>query len=328
MPASPSTSGTAAELRQDLGVVAYEHMETAAERGHIGTRVLPVFRSGISAAKFPTWSKSNFMRRADDARADTGRYNQVGINFDWDNFSTDDRGLEIPIDDRLRALYAAFTDVEEASTRSVIDQILMNHEARVAALCENGGADDDVTNEWDDAAAATPGADVRAAKLAFRAANGFLPNVMAISLPVFFNLLATNEISSKLQYTNPIEMGGFDAQRRALAMYFGLDDILVAGGMEDTSKKGQASALADLWSDEFAHLLRVSDGGDIMRPAFGRTILWVQGSGGGEGEGMLIVERYRDEGRRADMVRARYDVDEFVQMWSCKYTLGNVSTNA
>jgi hypothetical protein len=328
MSASPTTTGTAAELRQDLGTVAYEHMQSASERGHIGLRLMPVFRSGVSSAKFPKWGKKNFLKRTDDLRAAGGQYNEVGVSFDWQNFSTDDRGLKIPIDDRLQALYAAFTDVEEASTRAVIDSILMNHEARVAALAAAGGPDDEVNNEWDDAEAATPRADVKAAKMAFRAANGFLPNTLAMSLTVFENLLLTSEISEKLQYTNPIEMGGFEAQRAALAAYFGVGRIEVAGGMEDTADKGQATALAEMWDDEYCHLLYTSDGGNqIMRPCWGRTILWTPGSGGGsEGDGMLIVERYRDEDRRSEMVRARYDVDEFEQMASCKYTLGNITS--
>jgi hypothetical protein len=157
-----------------------------------------------------------------------------------------------------------------------------------------------------------------------------MPNALAMSLTVFWDVLLSAEVKDALKYTNPIEMGGFEAQVRALAAYFGVADLLVAGGMLDSSQKGKSASLADIWDDEYVHLLRVSDGGEeIMEPAYGRTILFAPGSGGGgsptdDGEGMLIVETYRDEGRRSNMVRVRYDVTEFVQFSAAKYTLGNI----
>jgi hypothetical protein len=331
MPASPSTTATAAELRQDLGTVAYEHMSTAGQRGHIGIVVLPPFRSPQQASKFPVVDVSQGMRQADDLRAADGHYNEVDWQFGMDSFATDDRGLEGRIDDRLVGIYGRLLPVEELTTRTTTNRILINHERRVAAKLQAGAANAEVAIEWTTAATATPHADVTAAKKAFRSRSGLLPNACAMSLTVFWALLATAEIKSALRYTNPLEFGGFEAQRRAVAAYFGVDQVLVAGGMEDASKKGQSASLADIWDDEYFHLLHISPGGEqIMEPAYGRTILWTGGSAGGgsaadDGEGMLIVETYRDETRRSDMVRVRYDVTEFTQYAAAHYKLGNIS---
>jgi hypothetical protein len=334
MPASPTptASTTATELRQDLGVVAYERMQSSTSRGHIGLRLLPPFRVALQSAKFPAVDKSQSMRAADDLRAASGHYNEADWQFAMKSYDTDDRGLEGRIDDRLLAIYGGRIPVEQITTNTLVDRIVLGLERRIAAKLEAGAADDDVGNEWDDSANATPKADVDAGMSAFRLASGLLPNVGACSWKVFKNLLRTKELREALQYTNPIEMGGYEAQRAQLAAYLGLTSIEVGGGLVDGSKKGAAASLADVWDDEYFHLLHVSEGGsNVLEPAYGRTLIWTEGSAGGgsaedDGEGMLIVETYRDEGRRSDMVRLRYDVAEFEQYADAHYKLGNITS--
>jgi hypothetical protein len=332
MPASPQTSASAAELRQDLGVVAYERMQSAASRGYIGLRLLPVFRVGVQSGQFPSVDKSQSMRVADDLRAPSGHYNEVDWQFSMDNYATAERGLEGRIDDRLLAIYSGRLPVEEITTNTVVDRILLGLERRLAAKVEAGGADDDVGNEWDDSAAATPGLDIETARSAFRLASGLQPNLLAMSYKVFRNVLRTAEITAAFRYTDPIELGGMEAQARMLASYFGVAEIAVGGGLADGSNKGQSASLADIWDDEYVHLLHVSEGGaNVLEPAYGRTLLWTGQSGGGgsaadDGEGMLIVETYRDETRRSDMVRVRYDSTEHEQYADALYTLGNITS--
>jgi len=336
MPASPSTTAatTAAELRQDLGVVAYERMQGSASRGHIGLRVMPPFRVGASSAKFPVVDKSQSMRAADDLRANTGHYNEIDWAFGMTAYDTNDRGLEGRIDDRLLAIYGGRLPVEQITTNTVIDRILIGLERRIAGKLETGAPDASITDEWDDATNARPRADIDSAKRAFRLASGVQPNALVLPYNVFCNVLLTAEVTDALKYTNPIELGGMQAQIAALASYFGVQDLMVAGALVDGSKKGAAANLADIWSDEYIHLLHVSEGSaNVLEPAFGRTLIWTEGSAGGgsaadEGEGMLIVETYRDESRRSDMIRVRYDVAEFEQYSGAHYKLGNATTHA
>lgn len=321
MPASPSTSASVAELRQDLGAVAYERLLGSAAVGHIGLQVLPLFRSAISSAKFPKIPKDVGLKAVDDARGAGGHYNEVDWRFEMDAFSTEDRGLVGYIDDRLRALYSTVIEVEQATTDTVTDQILLAHERRVAALAVAGGASANVTVPWSTAATATPKADIDTGKAAFRTASGLLPNALAMSLTAFWALVNTAEVKGALQYTAPIQMGGFEAQRAAMAAYLGVDQILVAGGMHDTTQKNKAAVLADLWNPTYCHLLRVSNGStNALEPCWGRTILWTGGAGD-----LLTVETYRDEPRRADAIRIRNDYCLFTQYAAAKYTLGNIT---
>ena len=144
---------------------------------------------------------------------------------------------------------------------------------------------------------------------------------MAMSYKVFRNLLMVAEITDALKYTNPLEMGGEAAQRNMLATYFGVEQLLVGGAIYDSAKKGQSMSIADIWDDEYCHLLVVSDGGPRLRePAYGRTFLWFE-----DAPQTVVVESYREEDIRSTIVRARQHVDEAVIFSGAKYTLGNIT---
>jgi len=161
---------------------------------------------------------------------------------------------------------------------------------------------------------------VIAGKQAMRAASGLEPNVLAMSKKVFETVLLTAEIRDALKYTNPIEIGGDEAQRRVLAMYFGVDEVLVGNAIKDTAKKGQAFSLSDIWDDEYVGLFKVSGGGnDLREPVVGRTFLWT-----GDSPQMLVTEQYREEQTRSNVYRVRQNVDEAFIFQGAGYLLGNI----
>jgi hypothetical protein len=219
------------------------------------------------------------------------------------------------------ALYRRYFDAEMIATEICVDTILRGHEKRVIALLEANALTSGVTTEWDTAATATPRANIETGREAMRAAYGILPNAIAMGYKVFRNVLNTAEIKSALQYTNPIEMGSEEAQRRILSQYFGLD-VLVSSGQRDSAKKGQAFSLADLMNDEYVHLIRRSTGGDRLRePVFGRTFLWFA-----DAPQSVVVESYREEERRSTIIRARQNVDEAIIFAGAAYKLSNITT--
>jgi hypothetical protein len=182
-------------------------------------------------------------------------------------------------------------------------------------------ADANVSIEWSTAATATPRVNVSAGKMAMRAASGLMPNALVMGMAAFVNALNTTEIKDALKYTNPIEIGGEEAQRRVLAQYFGVDRVLVGGAQYDSAKKGQSFSLTDIWDDEYVALVRVSNGGTRLKePAYGRTFLWQA-----DAPQEVVVETYREEAIRSTIVRARQHVDEAVIFSGAKYVLGNIT---
>ena len=143
---------------------------------------------------------------------------------------------------------------------------------------------------------------------------------IAMSLKVFQNLVNTAEIKDALQYTNPIEMGGLEAQRRMVAQYLGLDYVFVSNAKKDTAKKGQATTAADIWDDEYVLVFKRATQTSMREPALGRTFLWTPDS-----PTALTVDQYREEQSRSNVYRVRHNADEVVQFTGAGYLLGNIT---
>ena len=317
------TSATTIQ-RPDLGSLAYEYMLDSSRRGFVGMNVLPIFSVPEQSADYPIIPIESLLKVPDTRRASRGAYPRGDWEFETGTYSCEEHGFEEPIDDVEANLYSRFFDAEMVATEIATDNLLRSHEKRVAAIAQDtsvavGSAN--VSTEWSTAATATPRDDVKDAKESMRQASGLTPNAGVCSLPVFNNIMNTAEIKDALKYTNPIEIGGMEAQQRILAQYFGLDRILIGGGMEDTAKKGQAFSLSDIWDDEYFSLCRLSDGGNRLRePVLGRTFLWSEDS-----PSEVVTETYREEQTRSSIIRVRHHLDEAVIFSGALYIMGNIT---
>ncbi len=310
--------------RPDLGAIAYEYMLDASRRGFIGLEILPIFPVQKQSGNYPKIPKEAFLKAQPTKRARRGNYNRSDYEFGTGNFSCEEYGWEEQVDDAEANLYRRFFDSEEIAVMRATDILLRGQEKRIATAVFNtsnitGTAA--ITIEWSTPATAVPRSDVKTAKQAMRAASGLVPNVMVISLKVLENLLMVSEITDALKYTNPIELGGIEAQKRILATYFGVDRLLVGGAIEDTAKKGQDASLSDVWNDEYCGLFRISSGGpDLREPALGRSFLWT-----GDSPSNLVVETYREEQTRSNIYRVRHNVDEAFQFTGAGYLMSNIT---
>jgi hypothetical protein len=97
-----------------------------------------------------------------------------------------------------------------------------------------------------------------------------------------------------------------------LAAIFDVPRVLVGGAVYDSAKKNKAASISDLWSYEYAALVKISSGPDLTQPGVGRTFLWTEDS-----PDNAIVEQYREEKTRSDIFRVRHSVGE---EYICSYT--------
>lgn len=308
--------------RPDLGALAYEYMIEAALALFIGMKLMPIKRVSKSSAEYPVIPLAAMLESPDTKRADRGNYNRSDWNFKFQNYSTEDHGWEEVVDDREEALYQNYFDMEAAATMRAIAIMMRAHEKRVKDLVYDTAtiANGAVGVAWTTPATATPKADVDGARDSMRSNYGVLPNVLTISFSRFNALLRTAELKDALKYTNPIEMGGLDVQRAIVAQYFGLNEILVGDAQQNTAKKGQTASLGEIWTPGNVGLYAVSDGSDDMKePVIGRTMQFEDGA-----SDILTTETYRDEPKRADIVRVRNDVDEVYQYEGAGYILTGI----
>lgn len=321
MGGTPTSSTTI--QRPDLGALAFEHAMSAAARGFIGLEIMPIFEAARQSADYPVIPTEALLKTVDTRRAPRAAYSRGDYEFETKTYSCKEHGREEPIDDVERALYANLFSADEVATIRATSVILTNQEKRIQALVNstanitNNAA---VSTEWSTAATCTPREDVIGAKRALRLATGIMPDTMAISLTVLENLLLAAEIKDALKYTDPIEMGGLEAQKRQLSAYFGVNRLLIGGGMEDTAKKGQSTVIADIWDDEYCLLFKAGGGTDLKDPSLGRTFLWLEDS-----PDNLVTEQYREEKIRSDVFRVRHNVHEVFLFTGAGYLLTNIT---
>jgi len=296
---------------------------SASQRGFIGLGILPLFEVPEKTADYPKIPTEALLKAQKTDRAPRGKYQRGDYEFETGTYNCAEYGWEEPVDDVEAALYARFFDAEEVATMRAVDIILRAQEKRIKTAVQstsNITNTSAVTTEWSTAATCTPRADVIGAKRTLRLATGIMPDSMAISLTVLENLLKAAEITDALKYTNPIELGGLEAQKRILAQYFGVANLHVGGAVEDSALKGQAMSIADIWDDEYCLLYKAGNGMDLKDPSLGRTFLWLA-----DAPANLITETYREEQTRSTIIRTRQNVDEAFIFTGAGYLLSNIT---
>lgn len=320
----PNPTSSTTVQRPDLGALAWEYLIDAPSRGFIGLQVMPSFGVPEKSMDYPKIPIESLLKLKDTKRGARSAYARDDYEFETGTFNCQEYGLESPVSDVEARLYRRFFDAEEVASQIVMDHILRDHEARVAAALfstANAVGNAGVTVEWSTPATCTPKADVKAGIQAMRAASGLEPNAIVMSKKVMENVLVSAELKTYLQYTSPHLMETMEAQKRALATYFSVDQVIVGGAIKDGAKKGQSFSGVDLWDDEYVSLCRVSSGGPNLRePVFGRTFLWEE-----DAPEEVVMESYREEQTRSEIIRGRQHVDEAVIFTGANYLLTNIT---
>lgn len=306
-----------------------EEFSTAADRaGFIAHQVLPVFEAGKQAGQFGIIPIEQLLQTRDTARAPGSGYSRGQFTFTPTSYATEEHGAEEPIDDREAEMYSSFFDAQLIAAERSRDAVLRNAEIRAAALIFNSttwtgsSLTTTITNEWDDAANATPLVDVEAAVQQVYANSGLWPNAIVLNRKVFRNLRNVDEIIDRIKYQGFVDVRAGEITAAALAQAFDLDHVIVAGGSKNTANEGQTASISPVWSDEYAMICKIATTNDIREPCIGRTFHWGQDGSSPES----VIETYRDETVRSDIVRHRHDVDELVLYTQAGHLLSNATT--
>jgi hypothetical protein len=291
--------------RPDLAELVMEYRDTEVSAG-IASQVMPVYPVANQAAGFPVIPKEALLKIYNTQRAMRGTYPRSDWSFEMGKYFTQENGWEEAIDDRERKLYANLFDAEAVATMRATKIIDLGREQRVANKVFNttNFSANALTTAWSDTAS-TPIDDVNAGAAAIRLQCGMLPNALIIAYSTFLNLKSNEQIIDRLAYTFP----GIELNRMTsadLAKIFNVEKVLIGGAVYDSADKGQDASIADLWTNTLAMLTITSNSPDITSPCIGRTFLWNEENAGTE----PVVESYREEGKRGDVVRVRFDSDE------------------
>lgn len=320
--------------RYDLSAPVSEFDLRANRMGFIGPRVLRPRLVGLAAADVGKIPLKELLHRysASTKRGPGSGYSRGDFEFDKYDYSTEEHGVEEPMSDATLALYRDMLDAENIHADRALDRLLGAYEYEVASTIYNtttwngAGLTTAITNEWDDHASATPIDDVMAAKEKVIAGCGLEPNALVLNSLQYDHLANCAQIVDRVKYTARADQQSMLA---AVADVVGVEQIIVAGGLQNTANPQQTASVGRIWSGEYAMVCRVAVTDDPQEPCIGRTFIWTgdgPGSPGTDEELAAVVEEYREESVRGSVIRARNNRGIKIMYAAAGHLLSNVLT--
>ena len=297
-----------------LTLTAQKFMQDAP--AFVGRRLFPLFFTALQAANYYVFDRENLLNTPTNIRrGPAAPYARQVMQLSGDSFSCQNYGVEEPVDDEERAKYGSAVDADNAAVRRGVNTILINHEMRVRNKIVSSTAipTSSPGTQWD-LANSTPIQDVRAMREAVHSNCGLDANTLCVNRNVFNVLCDHPQILDRIKYS---ERGIITQQ--ILAAVFGVDEVLVAGGVTNSAAEGLALSPAGIWDDTVV-LAHVETAQDLSAPNFGRTFAWRQFTG----PDGLQTFTYRQNEIDSDVQRVRQHCDEKLVGPECGYVLSDV----
>lgn len=296
-------------IRADIAQAVFEGLSNK-NNLFIGTEVMPVFSSDVRSGAYLKLNLGDSEALNDDALkiAAGAGYPRTSRRFTSDSFDAIEYGLEEVLPDSNRRDLDRFFDTEVNIASMLLRQIQVSHEARVAsaAFAANGLTAISASAAYTEANITSfdvPG-DVAAAKLEL-AKYGVLANTLIMSMPVFERIRRSAKVQNQFFGIVPSDQSRLLSEGEVAAAV-GVDRVLVGRAPKNTAAKGQTYAGGFIWSNTYMALANTV-GGEFSGGGFGRTIVWAADS-----PVPFVSETYRDEARRADVLRVRQNSAEKV----------------
>lgn len=304
MPDYPSR----AVARLDLGEAMHEFAHD--EVNYVALDVFPITRVKVHSANFPKQTRESMLRNEGTlARAKGGQYRRGETKYEDHKFETVDYGYEETIDDRFKDENAMDIDTELDVSMAVTHRLLRSQEKRAKDAAfdttnfttAKGNYTDKSATPWSD-----PTTDVVAhvhdAVDGVELKTGMRPNAAVFSRQVLRWLTNNDKIGQRVVFT---EKGGFQALANSLTEIFDLDFIFAADCVQDSGAEGGTFNAERIWGSTYVNIFRTARTESINDPSMGRTFLF-EVSAGDE----FVIEEYREEDKRSDVLRARQDVEQ------------------
>lgn len=279
---------------------------------YVAKKLFPVLMVAAQAAGYYLFKSENLLNvPALIARAPSAPYSRGRTSLDNDAYNTRDYGHEEAIDDRERKKYRSALDADNAATIRAMRVVLVNQEVRAQGLATGAGVPTSAVGTAWDLPNSDPIGDINAVREVIRLNAGMLPNTWVISEPTFNVLSEHAKVTDKIKYSQR----GIITEE-LLAQVFKIPNLLVARTVANSSNEGQALTPADIWGKDCI-ISFVDASPDLKAPTFGRIFSWTE-EAGADG---VMVESYRDDAIRSDVVRVRNDADEKLVAPACGYRL-------
>jgi len=242
-----------------------------------------------------------------DFRAPGTVANEIeGLLLSTDTYFAQEHSLQLPITDEERENADSPLAPDRDGTELVTAKVLLAREIAIkdmATTAANYEAAYTVTlsgtAQWNDYTNSNPIADIRTGFRTIHAGLFIEPNLAVIPYQVMTQLEDHPDFIERIKYS---ERGILTSE--IIASILGIETIIVPGMGFNSANPGQAVSLGYLWGKDVI-LAYVPPRAGLRIPAYGYEFNW-----GYRGSRPMVVERWREEPRKSDLVRVsrRYDL--------------------
>jgi len=256
-----------------------------------------------------------------DSRAPGTEANEVpGLAVSTNSYFATEHSLQIAVTDEERQNADVPLAPDRDGTELITSQIHLEREKAIVDMVTSTGnfpsgshTTLSGTSQWSDLDDSDPINDIRTGT---RTVMGLLfkePNVAVMPYKVLSYLEDNDKIINRIKYAMPGVL-----TKDLIAGVVGIPKVIVAGAGYNTANPGQTTSLSYLWGTNVL-MAYVPERAGLKTPAFGYEFVWGYPSGGAQ-----VVERWREEPRKSDMVRVsrRYDLNLIAMDSSSKSIAG------
>lgn len=269
------------------------------EDSYIADKVFPMVPVQHQTDQYFKWSKADFFRDEAQLRADATESAGTGVNLETDNYRAAVWALHQDIGTQVRANADPAVDLDATSAKQLMQKLLIRRDRIFATKFmaasvwgttvtgTSGGTPGSATPAfWDDDANGDPFTDIAVAQTTILQNTGFLPNVLALSWPVYQALRKHPLIIDRIKYTQATYAGTITPQ--LLAAAFDIQRVVVSKAVYNSAGENVAASMSFVVG-KHALLCYAAPSAGLMTPTAGYTFAW-QGFTGLNNMGIRISQ--------------------------------------
>ncbi len=273
----------------------------------VADRLAPVIHVRKQSDKYFVYDpEREAFRTSDDRRAPGAEANEVDFALSADSYACEDHALTavIPDEERDNADPPLQPDIDR--TEFLTDKIGLNKEIELAALLTDANLitqNETLTGEdqWSDFANSDPVEAVQSRKADILQAVQVLPNALVLPYEVYAKVRLHPQVVDRAKFVTAGLVGP-----DLLAQIFDVEQVLVPRALRNEAAPGQPASMSYIWGKD-ALLAFIPPRPALKQVALAYTFQWSAAPGGLNG---LSVERWREDRRKADMIRVQRYYDQ------------------
>lgn len=281
----------------------------------VADKVFPTVPVTKQSDLYAIYDKGYFFADEMKPRPLGGRPGQTGYKVSNDRYLCEEWALEHKVDDRVRANADQPLDPDRAAMRLLTTQAMIRRDrlwvsnyfgTGIWGTDETGVTASPTGDEFIqvDQAGSDPVSLIDEKRDDVASATGYEPNVLVLGRDAFRATKNHPDVLDRVKYT---QRGIVTAE--LLAELFGVDRVLVPGGVVNTANEGQADAIDFIVGRKDALLVYAAPSPSIDEPSGGYTFAWTGLIPGATNALGGVIERGREELAHSDVFQCRMAFD-------------------